>query len=726
MATLILTTIGTAVGGPIGGAIGALVGQQVDQAIFKPAGREGPRFKELTVTTSSYGQPMPRNFGRMRVAGSVIWSTELIESRDRQGGGKGRPSTTTYSYSASFAVALSSTPIARIGRIWADGNLLRGAGGDLKVAGTMRFYPGTGDHPVDPLIAADRGVSTPGFRDSAYVVFEDLQLADFGNRIPALNFEVFATDDTSVSLGQLIPKIAPSSSALVLQNARGFSDEGGAIGSALGAIDRVFPIKCTSTANGLEIASFSALPAQTPTLPVRLSSKGDDDENERHKRRGGGTGSEPLALRYYDEERDYQPGVQRALGQRPDGREAMVDLPATMTAQGARELANFNAHRARWRAEQVIWRVGELDPDIGAGSIVKLPDQPGHWLVKTWEWFDRGIELGLERLAPDFAMMAASDPGSANTPVDITATPTLLEVFEVPQADTANPNAPALYAAATSSGAGWRGAAMFVEQANVLASIGSTGTARSVVGHLVAPLAGSSSSLVQPAATLEVELAANDLIFENTDITGMAMGANRLIVGGEVVQFLSATSLGSGIWQLGGLLRGRAGTEDAAVMGHSAGEVVVLLDDSLTPIDAAQVPATKGTKLAAIGQGDPTAIYSELRNVGLSRRPPMPVHPRKVVQADQGWLLCWTRRARGQWRWPEASEVPLVEESETYTVGYGPCDIPHVSWTVATPQFALSAVEQSSLLSTFGPTDLWVRQVGTFGQSSPLFLASIA
>ena len=63
----------------------------------------------------------------MRVAGTVIWSTDLIEDRNREGGGKGRPATTSYSYSASFAVALSARPVRAVHRIWADGKLLRGA-----------------------------------------------------------------------------------------------------------------------------------------------------------------------------------------------------------------------------------------------------------------------------------------------------------------------------------------------------------------------------------------------------------------------------------------------------------------------------------------------------------------------------------------------------------------------------------------------------------------------
>src|SRR5690606_26956786 len=173
MATLVFSAIGTAIGGPLGGAIGSLIGHQIDRAIIGGGPRrEGPRLRELAVTTSSYGTPVPRHFGTMRAAGTIVWATELVESSEQSGGGKGRPATTAYSYSASFAVALASRPIRRLGRIWADGNLLRGAAGDLKTGGALRVYSGHGDQPVDPLIASDRGAACPAFRGLAYCVFE--------------------------------------------------------------------------------------------------------------------------------------------------------------------------------------------------------------------------------------------------------------------------------------------------------------------------------------------------------------------------------------------------------------------------------------------------------------------------------------------------------------------------------------------------------------------------
>ncbi|HKR25666.1 MAG TPA: hypothetical protein VJS15_10430, partial [Allosphingosinicella sp.] len=194
MATLVLTAVGTVVGGPIGGAIGSIIGQYVDQTLlFAPKARHGPRLGELAVQTSSYGTPIPKIFGTMRVAGSVIWSTDLVEQRATSGGGKGRPKTVSYSYSASFAVALSARPVGAVGRIWADGKLLRGAAGDFKSATGFRLHPGGEDQAVDPLIAAAEGADLcPAFRGVAYAVFEDFQLEDYGNRIPSLTFEIIA------------------------------------------------------------------------------------------------------------------------------------------------------------------------------------------------------------------------------------------------------------------------------------------------------------------------------------------------------------------------------------------------------------------------------------------------------------------------------------------------------------------------------------------------------
>lgn len=208
MATLVLTAVGSAIAGPIGAAIGAMAGQRVDQMLFAPKARSGARLANLAVQTSSYGTSLPKVFGRMRVSGAVIWATDLREERKTVSQGKGRPKATVYSYSASFAVALSARAAVRVGRIWADGKLLRGEAGDFKVETGFRFHGGHEDQMPDPLIASAEGIGqTPAYRGLAYAVFEDMALESFGNRIPMLSFELIA-DDGEVRAGEIIAELA--------------------------------------------------------------------------------------------------------------------------------------------------------------------------------------------------------------------------------------------------------------------------------------------------------------------------------------------------------------------------------------------------------------------------------------------------------------------------------------------------------------------------------------
>ncbi|MEM9221488.1 MAG: glycoside hydrolase TIM-barrel-like domain-containing protein [Pseudomonadota bacterium] len=192
MATLVLQAAGQAAGGLLGpvGAIvgraaGAITGNIIDQRLLgENSVRSYGRIDDLSIQTSSEGNPIPKVFGRMRIAGTVIWATEFQEHYETQSAGKGGgPKVRDYYYTASFAVALCEGPIARVSRVWADGEPL-----DLEQV-EMRVYEGSESQDPDPLIEAIEG-SSPAYRGLAYVVFEHLPVTPFGNRIPQLTFEV--------------------------------------------------------------------------------------------------------------------------------------------------------------------------------------------------------------------------------------------------------------------------------------------------------------------------------------------------------------------------------------------------------------------------------------------------------------------------------------------------------------------------------------------------------
>lgn len=198
MTTLVLGTVGALVGNAllpgIGGNIGFLVGSLVGNLIDPPK-IEGPRRSDLKLQRSEYGQMVPFVWGTGRIAGNVLDQTDL-EEHEEKSGGKGGPEVTNYTYSASFLVALATAKrfgdVAILGilRVWADGRLIWDS--DSGDDAPFTFYNGAETQTPDPTFEAIHGVGQqPAYRGMAYVVFADYMLTEFGDRIPALEFEVF-------------------------------------------------------------------------------------------------------------------------------------------------------------------------------------------------------------------------------------------------------------------------------------------------------------------------------------------------------------------------------------------------------------------------------------------------------------------------------------------------------------------------------------------------------
>ncbi|WP_341713568.1 phage tail protein [Erythrobacter sp.] len=726
MATLVLGSLGTLVGGPLGGAIGTLAGQALDSAIFGAPRREGPRLKELAVTSSSYGQPIARQYGRVRVPGTVIWATDLKEDKETSGGGKGKPKTTSYAYSISFAVALSSRPIDGVGRIWADGNLLRGVAGDLKTGGILRVHSGHADQDADPLLAAALGALCPAHRGCAYVVFEDLQLADFGNRIPALSFEVFAGSGSTL-LADLVGELDEITSAVPLPELEGFSHDGGSLAQVLTLVDRLRPMVVNHEAGSTRID----LPVQNangvPLLPGAASwGEGDfgrDDGKMRANRSQENTAL--AALRYYDPAREYLPGLQRVEARDGTGRGDTIEFPGVFDASAARSLLHAATARERIGQDTLAWRMAELDPSIGPGSLVRAPGVSGQWMVAGWEWREGGIELQLVRHLALATGSAASDAGNGWLPPDRVPQPSRLRFFEVPWDGNGAADTVQAFAAVGAPAGSWSGAALYAAQAGALVPLGVSASERAVSGVLAAPLGPSQALRFEPHATLMLRLDNSDSTLENATLEALATGANRLLVGGEVLQFAHAEPQSDGAWLLHGLLRGRAGTERIAGIGHPSGAQATLLDDRLIPITADQRLLASNGGLAALGLVDEAPVLATLEGLGSGRRPPSPCHPRVAFDGAGDLELRWTRRARGGWAWLADVEQPLVEQQELYEVGIGPVAAPLQRYSTTAPALVMSATLLAELASEASGAALWVRQCGSFAKSDPLFLTSL-
>ncbi len=185
------------------GTLGASLGNIIDSQLGLGTTITGPRLENLSVQDSRYGVGVATIYGNARVAGNVIWSSDLIETQHTETqGGKGGSSgvtTKTYTYSVHCAVGVCAGPIAGINKIWADSTVIYD-GGVWKsgVCDGASIYLGGDDQAADGFMQSILGTgNVPAYKGLAYVVFDNLQLDDFGNRLPNLTFEVAAANVTS-------------------------------------------------------------------------------------------------------------------------------------------------------------------------------------------------------------------------------------------------------------------------------------------------------------------------------------------------------------------------------------------------------------------------------------------------------------------------------------------------------------------------------------------------
>jgi hypothetical protein len=697
MATLVLGTIGGAVGGPIGAMVGALAGNAIDHAVLRPARREGPRLSDLRVQTSTYGAPIPLVFGTMRVAGCVIWATDLAEHRDVGGGGKGRPDVATYSYIASFAVALSARMVRDVGRIWADGKLLRGAAGDWKAETGFRLHRGGEDQPPDPLIVAIEGVAhAPAHRGIAYAVFEDLALADFGNRIPQLTFEVIA-DDAPVDAGAVLAAAGDGAIVAegVLLSLSGFAAQGSA---------REVAAMLAEAAGAWFAPGVDALAVRRAVAAVEVADAGAGGETGRQTRavRPIETVPRVLTLAHYDPARDYQTGMQEA--RRPGAGQALarIDLPAVLEAGAARTIAEAMLARAETGRvrRQVALDIGAAG--VAPGDCVSIAGETGVWRVAAAELARSVVTLELVPLAPE-TLARDADGGRGAIAPDLVAGETVVTAFELPPLDGTLAGAPRLVVAAA-GGPGWRRAALLAS-VDAVAWQGAGRTALPAVMGVVAVVPRDApATLEDTASAIEVELLHEGMTLTGADAGALDRGANLAMVGGELIQFARAVQRSPTRWRLTRLWRARRGMAAA----HVAGERFVLIEAAALAAVPVPVPIGGTLHLLASGIGDAEPAAAQASVTGASIVPPAPVHLRLTPTADGGGVLTWVRRSRLGWSWGDAIDVPLGEAREAYRVSVGAR-----IFVVEAPEAVVSAAERAAHATAS------VCQIGDHGASAP-------
>jgi hypothetical protein len=707
MATLVLTTLGTALGGPIGGALGSIIGQSIDQNLFGPPARRGPRLDDLRVQASSYGAAIPRIYGRMRVAGTVVWASDLREEEVVSGGGKGAPGAITYAYSASFAVALSSRPAQSIGRIWADGKLLRGADGTFKSKVTHRFHPGSEAQPVDPLIASIEGLDgSPAFRGLALAVFEDMALADFGNRIPSLTFELIA-DDAPPRVAGVISDISRG----LIEEA---DDAATLVGfAALGNEQRSAVEPLIDLWGGVYSDDGSRLRAVGSAAPVTIGAAdgaGCSVEGERAaprvEREQEAADALPalLTVDYHDPQRDFQAGQMRASVAGGGQSRRRLDSASALDADAAKSLAS-DALARRWAGrDRVTLRLAPAFIALRPGQYVRVVDIAGLYRIESVT-IDGLVVVVAARRVHHGASALVGDPGRGNLDPDLATGASMPILLDLPWMGSSDTGDLGLTLALGCSGR-FRPTVVAVEaNGQPFASLRVDRAA--ITGVATTLLAEGSTMIIDRINSVGVALSNPASLLYHADADALAMGANAMLIGSELVQFGRAVPTGTGTYILSELVRGCRGTEWAQAH-HAVGEPVVLIDPArLTRID--MDPAMIGAEVVARAYGaaddaaDPPRFA--LTANGESLRPLSPCHL-AITSDAANHVVSWVERRRtAGWSAGITDEVSAASFVVTVRRGSGT-----LLRTTSDRSLVIAAADSAALGS--GPIQFELTEVG--------------
>ena len=235
------------------------------------------------------------------------------------------------------------------------------------------------DQEIDPRIADVEGIDrTPAYRGLALAVFEDLELAEYGNRIPQITFEIVA-DESGPALSSILNDatsglISCTSPVTVM----GYAAHGRDQRAALQPLIEQFAVPLFDDGDRLKTPETSVIGNPTDD---QLGCGAGPVAHPRLERSQSSATALPksLILTYYDPQRDYQAGQMRANAGASGGLEEAVELAAALPADRAKALAESRI-AMRWAQrdklvlrlppDQLQLRPGNLLPGLAAGAVI--------------------------------------------------------------------------------------------------------------------------------------------------------------------------------------------------------------------------------------------------------------------------------------------------------------------------------------------------------------------
>ena len=644
------------------------------------------KVSDLNIQTCSVGSAINKGYGKVRITGNIIWGTKFTEhikktttSSGGKGGGGSKTTTTTYTYSASFAIALARGPIVGISDVWADGNSISLSDVDY------RLYNGSDSQLPDDFMEAIEGAGkVPAYRGLAYIVFRNMVLTDFGNRIPTFSFVV---QFPKTNLKEIVEEISEDAGLILQQdvdasalggiNVEGFLRSGSKtfreqmeelrVVHIFEGAERfgklVFAPRNFSNVVAVSSGEIGAYENKPSDEPLQISTKYDMELPKR------------LTVSYLSKDNDYQTGSQTGYRQLTGAiTEESMSTSVVMSDSVAKSVAEMRLYELWMARTSYEFKLPMKYGFVLPGDILQLdlPDDTGEQLVVvTKSNFGR----------PGLNMISANNVNAGNytvvsRPVDevpetIVSMPSevfayILDFPKVPQ-DTSSSDEYVYIAIGAKS---FYGANVYRSYDNGISyEHQMTFTGAGVFGEAVTTLPEGVPQYWDNGHTVDVKLVAG--VLESHTKEEVLNFANAAVLGEEVIQFRNAELIGENTYRLKGLLRGRNGTEHM-VSSHVAGERFVLI--TTTGVSALPIAVSDwytNVKLR-IGPRNSSVLNESYKDYDFTPQAIM-ARPWSVCSLKAKWQngecnISWKRRTRKNGAWKDYSDVPLSENTEVYDI----------------------------------------------------------
>lgn len=626
--------------------------------------QDGPRLKNLQAAQGDYGIAMPRLYGSaVRGTGLFIAQAKIKETKHKVedyselagaltgaalgfslagpigvaapiaavggaiiGGlfGAAAPNQYYYTYSCTFALMFADRtnddPIEAISRMWANGKVIfRGTepvlsttldGGQLvkkkygknKHFKSLTVYGGGAVQTADPILNAKVG-EQPAYRDIAYAVLEDFQLAPWGNSVPPIEGLVVAK--TGQSLAEFAEAVCGAAGVDHLRNMSStslndYTLKGYAITSETNCWDAIKPLLPVFRVDVGEVGGQlrfyqrqQSMRATIPLMDMAAHIYGDDQSDLiRYSRSTDIDLPKETSFTFVDPARDYQANTASSKRSEGDARSNIaMNIPLTLSAdEGAAAAAtiHWDAWLGRTAGSFSLTDAWIGIPPGAAYGIDMGGDVVPFRVTRKLRGANGIIEV--EVVSDESVMFQASvdatsgDDDPLDDSTDFPETRVVLMDMPILQ-DTHDEYG--FYVVMGASESDWlRGKVQ--ASGNAGASYGTlldwpeSAVMGDVTGTLAAGTTTGLDDTLDTTTVLTVELLHEGMQLESTTDALLDTNKNFAFVGkdglGEYLQFKTATNTTGNIWELTDLRRGRRGT-DHAIATHASGETFVLLGE---------------------------------------------------------------------------------------------------------------------------------------------------